>query len=43
MENKYQGKVRVHPIANFYEGIHVDTSISIIGYNKKVKKYVAIF
>ena len=43
MENKYEGKVRVHSITNFYEGTHVDTSISIIGYNKRVKKYIAIF
>lgn len=43
MEKKYTGKVRVHPLPKFYEGVHVDTCISIIGYNKKVKKYIAIF
>lgn len=27
---------------NSYEGIHVDTSISFVGYNKKLGKYLAL-
>ena len=42
MDKKYDGKVRVHPLDNFYEGLHIDTSLAIIGYNKKINKYIAI-
>ena len=38
MEERYEGKVRVHPIENSYNGIHVDTTFTILGYNKKVGK-----
>lgn len=42
MEERYNGKVRVHPLDNFYKGIHIDSCVSVVGYNKKVKKYIAV-
>jgi len=39
---KYGGKVRVHPIINVYDGIHVDTTFTILGFNKKLQKYLVL-
>ena len=41
MQQKYDGKVRVHPCFNMYEGVHIDTTICVIGFNKKLNKYLA--
>ena len=38
MEKRYEGKVRVHPVENCYEGIHIDSTFTMLGYNKKVGK-----
>ena len=40
MDQKYEGKVRVHPVTNVYTGVHIDTTISVAGWNKKLGKYL---
>lgn len=42
MEKRYDHKVRVHPIVDVYEGIHVDTTFTILGYNRKIKKNIVL-
>jgi len=42
MNEKYDGKVRVHPIIDVYHGVHIDTSIVLLGFNKKIGKYLAL-
>ena len=42
LEEKYDKKVRVHPMADMYEEIHVDTTISVVGYNKKLDKNLVV-
>lgn len=42
LEDKYDKKVRVHPMADMYEEIHVDTTISVVGYNKKLDKNLVV-
>lgn len=42
MEEKYEKKVRVHPIVDSYDGVHVDTTFCVIGYNKKLEKYLCL-
>ena len=42
MEERYEKKVRVHPVVGVYEGIHIDTTFSIVGYNKKVEKFIVV-
>lgn len=41
LEKRYNGKVRVHPMIDVYDGVHVDTTFSAIGFNKKLGKYIA--
>jgi hypothetical protein len=40
MEEKYQGKVRVHALRDIYYSIHLDVSLIPMGFNKKLGKYV---
>lgn len=40
MDQKYDEKVRVHPLINVYDGVHIDTTISVAGWNKKLGKYL---
>lgn len=42
LEEKYDKKVRLHPMINMYEEIHVDTNISVVGYNKKLDKNLVV-
>jgi hypothetical protein len=42
MESRYEGKVRVHPVVDVYNDIHIDTTFTVIGYNKKIEKYLVI-
>ena len=41
IQEKYDGKVRVHPAHDLYDGVHVDTTICVVGFNKKLNKYLA--
>lgn len=43
LEKRYNNKVRVHPIVDVNKSVHVDTTISVIGYNEKLGKYVAAY
>lgn len=44
MQKRYQNKVRVHllDIPENYDNIHLDTTFSIIGWNKKIQKYIVV-
>ncbi|TXI93186.1 MAG: hypothetical protein E6Q33_04425 [Neisseriales bacterium] len=42
LEQKYQNRVRVHPVCDVYEGVHVDTTICVVGYNKKLEKNLVV-
>jgi hypothetical protein len=41
MQERYDGKVRVHPAAGMYYGVHIDTTICVVGFNKKLNKFLA--
>jgi len=41
-EERYGGKVRIHPVRNVYDGIHIDTTLNPIGFNKQINKFVCI-
>ena len=41
MQEKYDGKVRVHPVVNVYNGVHIDTTICVVGFNKNLNKFLA--
>jgi hypothetical protein len=41
LEKRYSGKVRVHPMINVYDGVHVDTTFSAIGFNKKLSVFAS--
>ena len=40
LDARYKGRVRVHPLRNSYSGIHIDTTITLIGWNEKLRKYL---
>lgn len=42
IDSKFEAKVRVHHMPNMYNGTHIDSTLSLIGYNKKVNKLVAV-
>lgn len=42
MEKKYDHKVRVHPFPDTYLSIHIDCTISVVGYNKKLDKNIIV-
>ncbi len=42
MFDRYGPKVRVHPIIDVYRGYHIDTTFTVLGYNKKVNKHLVI-
>ena len=42
INEKYQGKVRVHALRNLYEGFHIDSTFVTLGYNKILKKNVLL-
>lgn len=42
MESRYKGKVRVHPVVDVYSGVHIDTTFTVIGYNKKIGKFLVV-
>lgn len=42
MNEKYNGKVRVHPLPNLYYGLHIDSTLVALGYNKNIKKFVLL-
>lgn len=41
-KKKYNGKVRIHPIRKVYNGVHIDTTFTILGFNKKLGKNLVI-
>ncbi len=43
MEERYGGKVRVHPMIDTYDGFHIDTTMMTIGYNKLLGKNLVIY
>ena len=40
--DRYGPKVRVHPVIDVYRDFHIDTTFTVLGYNKKVGKYLVI-
>jgi hypothetical protein len=42
LEERYGGKVRLHPVKDVYPGVHIDTTFSALGYNKFVGKYLVL-
>ena len=42
MRERYEGKVRVHPVITDYIGSHIDTSFTTLGPNKKLGKNLVL-
>lgn len=42
IEEKYDNKVRIHATRDIYKGIHIDTTITLIGWNEKLQKYLVL-
>ena len=42
MDVWYNGLVRVHPCRNLYNGFHIDTTLCMLGFVKKIGKYVVL-
>lgn len=42
MLDRYGAKVRVHPVINVYKDFHIDTTFTVLGFNKKLGKYLVI-
>ena len=42
MLKRYNGIVRVHPAASLYGGVHIDTTLTLLGFNRKLQKYVVV-
>jgi len=42
MSARYGSKVRVHPIINVYKDFHIDTTFTVMGFNKKLGKYLVL-
>jgi len=42
MQKRYGNKVRVHPLENIYNGLHLDVTLMPLGYNKVLKKDVVL-
>ena len=40
LDERYNGRVRIHPLRNSYSGIHIDTTLTLIGWNEKLGKYL---
>lgn len=41
IDKRYNNKVRVHPIY-VYDGVHIDTTLTVLGFNKKINKYIVL-
>lgn len=42
MHDRYGPKIRVHPILDVYRGYHIDTTFTVLGFNKKVNKNLVL-
>lgn len=42
MKDKYNGRVRVHPMRSVYDGVHLDTTMIPPGFNKILGKYICM-
>jgi len=42
MEKRYNGKVRVHPVRDVYDGYHIDSTFVALGYNKLIGKNILL-